>query len=325
MRRTPIDRSRLGAGWREDHAWHATLRPEHPRFASSLERIGLTHRLEWKRPLAARVDLRRFCSPVEFQGKYDTCGAHVVAGMIELLELESRRELVPMSRLFLFHVAHRFVDGDAAANDSKGVYLRQLMGVAALIGVPPEKHWPYLDTSRSDDPRLHAEPDAFAYALARRFEALEYFRIDSPKSAPRRAKVAPAEFLRRMKHCVAAGLPCSLGFPMYVEPLEQAVHDGAIPWPGPRDEFFANHAVLVVGYDDRKTIAHAGHRSAATKGALLFKNSFSTRWGEKGYGWLPYEYVLRGAANDCWTMVAADWIDAGAFDLPLAAAKKAGR
>jgi len=48
-------------------------------------------------------------------------------------------------------------------------------------------------------------------------------------------------------------------------------------------------AVLAVGYDDRRRIA-------SDTGALLFRNSGVSLWGEHGYGWLPYSYVATQAA-----------------------------
>jgi len=30
-------------------------------------------------------------------------------------------------------------------------------------------------------------------------------------------------------------------------------------------------------------------------------------------GWLPYEYVLKGMAEDFWTILKKEWIDTGSF------------
>jgi C1A family cysteine protease len=42
--------------------------------------------------------------------------------------------------------------------------------------------------------------------------------------------------------------------------------------------------------------------------APLIRNSWGT-----GYGWLPYEYVRRGLAEDWWALLHADWTDLGVF------------
>jgi C1A family cysteine protease len=52
-----------------------------------------------------------------------------------------------------------------------------------------------------------------------------------------------------------------------------------------------------------------------TTGALLIRNSWSRDWGDEGYGWLPYEYVLKGAADDFWVLLSQDWVDTGQFKM----------
>lgn len=37
--------------------------------------------------------------------------------------------------------------------------------------------------------------------------------------------------------------------------------------------------------------------------------------GERGYGWLPYEYVLRSLAVDWWSLLKAEWVNTGYFGL----------
>ena len=55
------------------------------------------------------------------------------------------------------------------------------------------------------------------------------------------------------------------------------------------------------------------HNKAQTTGALLIRNSWGAGWGEDGCGWLPYDYVLKGLAEDFWTILKKEWIDTGSF------------
>jgi C1A family cysteine protease len=86
-----------------------------------------------------------------------------------------------------------------------------------------------------------------------------------------------------------------------------------MPFPTPADKVVGGHAVVVAGYNDTIKIKNTGAGAAETTGALLIRNSWGTGWGDGGYGWLPYEYVLRGLAVDWWTLISAKWVDTGKF------------
>jgi len=49
-----------------------------------------------------------------------------------------------------------------------------------------------------------------------------------------------------------------------------------------------DHAVLVVGWDDSKTVT-GGSSSTTTTGAWIVKNSWGTTWGESGYFYVAYD------------------------------------
>jgi C1A family cysteine protease len=88
---------------------------------------------------------------------------------------------------------------------------------------------------------------------------------------------------------------------------------GRIPYPAAGEKIVGGHAVMAIGYNDQLKIKNTNPGGIETKGALLIRNSWGTGWGEGGYGWLPYEYVLIGLAVDWWSLLKNEWIDSGEF------------
>jgi C1A family cysteine protease len=246
--------------------------------------------------LPIMVDLREWCSPVEDQGNLGSCTAHAGVGVIEYYERKAFGRHIDASRLFLYKVTRNLMKmkGDT------GAYLRKTMGAMVLFGVPPEEYWPYSD----DGKKFDQEPPAFCYAFAQNYQAIKYFRHDPPR-------VKPEEVLNRVKSYLAQGHPAMFGFTVY-NSIEQAEKNGQIPFPSPKERIEGGHAVVAVGYDDKMKIKNK-YGKIETTGALLIRNSWGRDWGEGGYGWLPYEYILRGLAEDFWSLLKKEWIDTGEF------------
>jgi C1A family cysteine protease len=301
---------KLGTGWLPEDPDDRDWTDRNPHIASLLEKTGIGPLLRSGKKLPPRVDLRRWCSAVHFQGGYNNCAANVVAGLVEFFERKACGRSVDASRLFLYKIARNFlkVEGNAP------VYLRQVMGALKLIGVPPEKYWPYLKGGTlakptANDPRLDAEPPAFCYALALDYKAISYYRFDRPESSQ-----SGAQLLRLARAHLAADIPFAFGFPLY-DSIKQSMKTGKIPYPARGEERRGNHAVLAVGYDDRIKIRNRHAEGPETVGALRIQNSWSRKWGDKGFGWVPYKFVLRGRAKDFWTLIKTDWIETGEFQI----------
>jgi C1A family cysteine protease len=241
-------------------------------YAPKTEHLG--------KALPQRIDLRRRCPPVQDQGRLFTCTAHAVAAAFYYeLRMQKMLTIIP-SRLFIYY------NERVMAHERKlrhNVCLRNALKVVAKRGVCPESLWPYRVAGRV----YLRKPPIKAFEAAAKHKIDEYSRISNEG-------LTREKFLRHLKRCLADGGPFVFGFrvhPSFDKPKSGKLKDGMMPIPRKKDDkATGGHAVMAVGYDDRRK-------------AVLVRNSWGTDWGVKGHFWMPYSLITNpGFAHDFWAI-----------------------
>lgn len=214
-------------------------------------------------PVPKSLDYGPAMSPVRNQGDEGTCVAFAgVVGVKEYQDSQEYKKLQELSPRYVYNLCKKF-DG---IPDEEGTYPRVAMKVFLNYGVCPEGFWPY-KPHQKDRPKPGADKSALKYKIK------AYARLKS---------------LLDMKRSLLVNGPFLAGVEVYESWFSQkAGKTGIIPMPKPSEELQGGHAVCIVGYDD-------------TKGLFRFKNSWGAKWGNKGYGALPYDYMKK-YCSDAWS------------------------
>ena len=245
------------------NSWYG-WRPDLPDFRDKFYKIEIG--LVPEEVLPVSVDLRPKISKIYSQGALGSCTAQAIVGAIQYIQPEFLG-----SRLFLYYNERKII---GTIKEDSGAMLRDGIKSVVKDGICPEDMWKYIIQNFTN------KPTRKCYKSAEKNQITKYLRITN---------------LQQMKSCLSQGFPFVFGFSVYESfESEEVAKTGIVNMPKPDESMVGGHAVLAVGYDDKRQV-------------IIVKNSWGRVWGDKGYFTMPYEYISnKNLANDFWTIRAKE-------------------
>jgi C1A family cysteine protease len=227
--------------------------------------------------LPPKVDLRKYLTSIEEQVG-NSCVANAFAGAYEYLAKRELGDSADVSRLFIYYNA-RSENGDEKKDS--GSYMEYAINGLKKYGACTEDLW------ANHEKNITKEPVQEAYDHGANFtvEEAEYVETE----------------LDLWKHTLAEGFPIVFSLNTFDSFDEATDNKGRVPMPKRSDnvrDTHGWHAMLCVGYSDPDKM-------------FIVRNSWGASWGDKGYCYIPYSYMLHEDynGNDAWMIKTVSDLD----------------
>ena len=225
---------------------------------------------ETEKTLPPSIDLRSKMPPVLNQGQLGSCGSNALSNCLHFdlwRELGRAKGFTP-SRLYIYYNT-RAVENEPLNQDT-GITLRGGCKSLSKYSACDEAYWPYVIAN------FAVKPPLVAYKNALTHKKLTYSSVNQDETS--------------LKACLNGGFPMAFGISVYSSFMSDAVAaNGMVPMPNVNTETMeGGHAIICCGYDDSKQV-------------FICQNSWGTDWGDGGFFYMPYAYLLDSSlADDFW-------------------------
>lgn len=229
--------------------------------------------------MPAFADLRDLMPEIFDQGQLGSCTANSTTAY----DMYLHGNKIELSRLFQYFMTRKI---ENTIYEDSGASNRDAVKSVAKNGICEERYWIY------DINKFTLTPTNEAVSNAQMYKSVTYHSVKG---------------LTQIKQAIALHkLPVVLGMEVFESfEGEDIAKDGIMIMPKEGENNLGGHSTLVVGYvDNIKDLPEKYAKlfqGIKTKGFLIVRNSWGKDWGDKGYFYMPYEYITKHTF-DLWTM-----------------------
>ncbi|MDR1722829.1 MAG: C1 family peptidase, partial [Tannerella sp.] len=205
---------------------------------------------------------------VKDQGNRGTCSIFAVVGLIEFERAHVLKDTTRLSVEYLNWAANR-IEGV----DEDGSFFHFAIDGLVKYGVCADDYMPYATRfSALAEPSEAAKQDA----SQRRIGKQVWIKKWDPTTG------VTEEQLQAIRLELDYDHPVAIGFRWPKRDVNRYLDGGELAIVN-SDQVYDGHSVLIVGYQDDSDTPGGGY--------LIFKNSHGEKFGDKGYGRIPYRYA----------------------------------
>jgi hypothetical protein len=155
-------------------------------------------------------------------------------------------------------------------NEDSGAYLVDGINSLKKYGICEERYWKY------DISNIYICPSEEAYINGKNNYLIDALKISND--------------LNEIKKWLSRDEPIAIAIGIYSSFMIDGRNGGNIGMPKKDDIYLGGHAVILCGYIEKDS-------------KFILRNSWGNYWGDKGYFYLPYEYIIGDknlCGNDLW-------------------------
>lgn len=193
------------------------------------------------------------------QRQHGACTGFAIERIVRMALQHSQFPDVDLSPLFAYY-NNRLKSGLPVTQDT-GATIRASIDAARDFGICRESWWTYANA----DGYLFVKPENYAYSDALDHQVLEAYSVPNN--------------LDLIRQALASGFGVTYGTTVHYNSFEYAAN-GDVTMPQINDSVAGAHNIVLDGWDD-------------TKSRFSFGNSWSDKWGNKGFGTIPYDHVVK--------------------------------